>query len=63
MEPLNYRLLHHAVHPLDLAVRLGVRGLGKALLNALPVAELADRVVAYPRMVGQAVKLDTVVSQ
>ncbi len=63
MESLNCGLLHRTIHPFHLAVGPGVRGLGKALLNALLVAELADRMAACLRVMGQVTELNAVVSQ
>lgn len=40
-----------------------MRGLDKALLNALLVTKLADRMAAYLRVVGQVAELNIIVSQ
>lgn len=63
MEPPNRGLLHRAIHPLDLAVGPRMRGLGKALVNALLVTKLADRMAAYLRVIGQVAKINAIVSQ
>ena len=49
---LHHGVFQRAVHPLDLAIRPGMSRLGKALCNALLVAELPARMAAHLGMVG-----------
>ena len=49
---LHHGVFQRAVHPLDLAIRPGMSRPGKALRNALLVAELPVRVATHLSMVG-----------
>lgn len=63
MVALQSGFLDGPVHALNLTVGPGMRGLGKAMLNTMLLANVVKNMAIGPRLMGHVTKLDTIVSQ